>query len=299
MTIRFDGRVAVVTGAGAGLGRSHALELAARGVRVVVNDFGGARDGSGGSSAAALAVVEEIRTAGGTAVANGANVADNAQVQGMVEQAMSEFGRIDILVNNAGILRDKSFSRLEVVDIVAVLDVHLMGSMHCTKAVWDIMRKQEYGRIVMTTSSSGMYGNFGQSNYGAAKMAVIGLMNALALEGEKNNVRVNALAPAAATRMTEDILPEAVLQRIQPERVTPGLIFLCSEEAPSKTILLSGGGSFAVARMMETAPVMLDDNELTPEAVAARFNEIANWDTARAYEECLQQVQSLLAPALR
>lgn len=299
MTIRFDGRVAVVTGAGAGLGRPHALELAARGARVVVNDFGGARDGSGGSSAAALAVVEEIRKAGGTAVANGANVADYAQVQGMVEQAMSEFGRTDILVNNAGILRDKSFSRLELGDIVAVLDVHLMGSMHCTKAVWDIMRKQEYGRIVMTTSSSGMYGNFGQSNYGAAKMAVIGLMNALALEGEKNNVRVNALAPAAATRMTEDILPEAVLRRIEPERVTPGLLFLCSDEAPSKTILLSGGGAFAVARMMETAPVVLDDNELTPEAVAARFDEIANRDTARAYEECLQQVQSLLAPALR
>jgi len=299
MTIRFDGKVAIVTGAGAGLGRTHALALAARGAKVVINDFGGARDGTGGSSEAALKVVEEIRQAGGTAIANGANVADFEQVQELVRQTMAEFGRVDILVNNAGILRDKSFSKLEIADIKAVLDVHLMGSIYCTKAVWEIMRSQEYGRIVMTTSSSGMFGNFGQSNYAAAKMALVGLMNALHLEGKKSNIKVNTLAPAAATRMTADILPEPVLQRIQPDRVTPGLVFLCSDEAPSKTILSAGGGSFAVATMMETAPVMLDDAELSPETIAARFGEIAAWNTAKAFEESVHEVQSLLGPALK
>lgn len=195
MSIRFDGKVAIVTGAGAGLGRAHALAFAARGAKVVVNDFGGARDGTGGSSEAALAVVEEIRQAGGTAIADGANVADYEQVQAMVKRAVGEFGRVDILVNNAGILRDKSFAKLEMADIKAVLDVHLMGAINCSKAVWDVMREQGYGRIVMTTSSSGMYGNFGQSNYGAAKMAVIGLMNALTTEGRKSDIRVNTIAP--------------------------------------------------------------------------------------------------------
>ncbi|MGH8783837.1 MAG: SDR family NAD(P)-dependent oxidoreductase [Cupriavidus necator] len=295
MTIRFDGKVAIVTGAGAGLGRSHALALAARGAQVVVNDFGGARDGTGGSSEAALAVVEEICKAGGTAIANGANVADFGQVQAMVKQAMEAFGRIDILVNNAGILRDKTFAKLEMADIKAVIDVHLMGSIHCTKAVWDIMREQNYGRIVMTSSASGMYGNFGQSNYAAAKMAVIGLMNVLTLEGKKNNIRVNTLAPAAATRMTADVMPEAVLQRIQPERVTPGVLFLCSEEAPSKVILAAGGGAFAVATMMESAPLVLDDAELTPEVIAARFGDIASLNAACAYDESGVEVQSLLS----
>ena len=294
MTIRFDGKVAIVTGAGAGLGRVHALALAARGAKVVVNDFGGARDGSGGSSEAALAVVEEIRKAGGTAIANGANVADYAQVQQMVEQTMSEFGRIDILVNNAGILRDKSFVKIEIADFKAVLDVHVMGSINCSKAVWDIMRAQEYGRIVMTTSSSGMYGNFGQSNYGTAKMALVGLMNALTTEGRKYNIKVNTVAPVAATRMTADILPEAMLQRIQPERVTPAVLFLCGEDAPSKTIIAAGGGAFAAATVVETAPVLLSDEELTPEGIAARFGEIANWSTARAYDESNQQVQAFL-----
>ena len=233
MTIRFDGKVAIVTGAGAGLGRSHALALAARGAKVVVNDFGGARDGTGGSSEAALAVVDEIQKAGGVAIANGANVADFEQVQAMVKQTMDAFGRVDILVNNAGILRDKTFSKLDMTDIKAVIDVHLMGSIHCTKAVWDIMREQNYGRIVMTTSASGMYGNFGQSNYAAAKMALVGLMNALTPEGRKNNVRVNTVAPVAATRMTADVLPEEMLKRIQPDRVTPAVLYLCSEEALS------------------------------------------------------------------
>jgi NAD(P)-dependent dehydrogenase (short-subunit alcohol dehydrogenase family) len=294
MSIRFDGKVAIVTGAGAGLGRAHALAFAARGAKVVVNDFGGARDGTGGSSEAALAVVEEIRQAGGTAIADGANVADYEQVQAMVKRAVSEFGRVDILVNNAGILRDKSFTKLEMADIKAVLDVHLMGAINCSKAVWDVMREQNYGRIVMTTSSSGMYGNFGQSNYGAAKMAVIGLMNALTTEGRKNNILVNTIAPVAATRMTADILPEALLERIQPERVTPAVLFLASENAPSKTIVAAGGGAFAAATIVECAPVLLADDDVTPEGVAARFGDIADWSTARAYGESGEQVQRFL-----
>ncbi|WP_025599213.1 SDR family NAD(P)-dependent oxidoreductase [Burkholderia sp. WSM2230] len=294
MSIRFDGKVAIVTGAGAGLGRAHALAFAGRGAKVVVNDFGGARDGTGGSSEAALAVVEEIRKAGGTAIADGANVADYEQVQAMVKRAAAEFGRVDILVNNAGILRDKSFAKLEMRDISAVLDVHLMGSINCSKAVWEIMREQGYGRIVMTTSSSGMYGNFGQANYGAAKMGVIGLMNALTTEGRKNNIKVNTIAPVAATRMTADILPEAMLQRIQPERVTPAVLFLASDEAPSKTIVAAGGGAFAAATVVETKPVLLPDEEITPEGVAARFGDIANWSTARAYDESGHQVQAFL-----
>jgi NAD(P)-dependent dehydrogenase (short-subunit alcohol dehydrogenase family) len=297
MSIRFDGKVALITGAGAGLGRVHALEFAKRGAKVVINDFGGSRDGTGSSTTAAQAVVDEIRKAGGMAIANGANVADAAQVQAMVDQAMSEFGRIDILVNNAGILRDKSFSKSQPEDFKLVLDVHLMGSINCSKAVWDIMRAQEYGRSLMTTSAAGLYGNFGQANYAAAKMALVGLMNALSVEGRKNNIKVNTLAPVAATRMTEDVLPAEALQRIQPERVTPGVLYLCSESAPTKVILAAGGGTFSTATIMETAPVHLPDSELTPEGVAARFAQIADLKTARAYKEVTEQVQMFLAPA--
>jgi len=297
MSIRFDGKVALITGAGAGLGRVHALAFAARGAKVVINDFGGSRDGTGSSTAAAQAVVDEIRNAGGMAIANGANVADPAQVQGMIEQTMAEFGRIDILVNNAGILRDRSFAKLQPEDFKLVLDVHLNGSINCSKAVWDIMRAQEYGRILMTTSAAGMYGNFGQANYGAAKMALIGLMNVLSVEGRKNNIKVNTIAPVAATRMTEDVMSAEALQRIKPERVTPGVLYLCSEQAPSKVILGAGGGTFSTATIMETAPVHLTDEELTPEGVAARFPQISDWKTARAYAEVLEQVQVFLAPA--
>jgi NAD(P)-dependent dehydrogenase (short-subunit alcohol dehydrogenase family) len=219
MDVRFDGQVAIVTGAGNGLGRSHALALAARGAKVVVNDLGGARDGSGASSEAAREVVATIEANGGEAMAHGANVAVMAEVEDMVRQAMDKWGRVDILVNNAGILRDKTFAKMSLDDFRLVMDVHLMGSVNCTKAVWDIMREQEYGRIVMTTSSSGMYGNFGQSNYGAAKMAVLGFMNTLGLEGAKKNVRVNALSPTAATRMTEDLLPKEVLDLLTPRLV--------------------------------------------------------------------------------
>lgn len=299
MTIRFDGRVAIVTGAGNGLGRVHALELAKRGAKVVINDFGGSRDGRGGSSDAALAVVEEIRGAGGEAISNGANVADFEQVTAMVEEARSKFGRIDILINNAGILRDKSFSKMEMADFRAVMDVHLMGSAYCTKAVWEIMREQNYGRVLMTTSAAGLFGNFGQANYGAAKMAVVGLMNMLAIEGKKNDIRVNTLAPMAATRMTEDILPEAILKATGPEQVTPGALYLVSENAPNKVVLGASGGAFSAVRIVETAPVVIPAGAVSPEAVEAHFAQITDWNTSAYRDDANQQVHAFVTAMQR
>jgi NAD(P)-dependent dehydrogenase (short-subunit alcohol dehydrogenase family) len=297
MTIRFDGRVAIVTGAGNGLGRSHALELAKRGAKVMINDFGGSRDGKGGSSDAALAVVDEIRQAGGKAIANGANVADFEQVTAMIDQTKAEFGRVDILINNAGILRDKTFSKMEMADFRAVVDVHLMGSVYCTKAVWDLMREQNYGRILMTTSTAGLFGNFGQANYGAAKAALVGFMNMLHMEGKKNSIRVNTLAPVAATRMTEDVFPSEMLKRVVPEQVTAGALFLVSENAPSKVILSAGGGSFSSARMVDTAPVFIKD--VSVDAVAEQFEKISDWNTACSYEEANAQVAALMNAAAK
>jgi len=250
--IDFKGRVAIVTGAGGGLGKQHALALARRGAKVVVNDLGGARDGSGGSASAAQAVVDEIRAAGGEAMANAASVTDFEAVQAMVQQAVDTWGRVDILVNNAGILRDKTFAKIELADFRLVLDVHLMGAVHCTKAVWPVMTAQKYGRIVMTTSSSGLYGNFGQSNYGAAKLALVGLMQTLSLEGAKHDIRVNCLAPTAATRMTEDLMPAEVLRALQPEAVVPAMLVLASEGAPTRTTLCAGAGSVEAAHITMT-----------------------------------------------
>ena len=272
--IRFDGRVAIVTGAGHGLGRCHALALAARGAKVMVNDLGGSVTGEG-SGSAAEDVAEEIRAAGGEALSHRANVTKPEEVADMVKQTMDAWGRIDILVNNAGILRDKSFAKMEIEDFGLVVDVHLMGSTVCTKAVWPIMREQEYGRIVMTTSSSGLYGNFGQTNYGAAKMGVVGLMNTLHLEGAKYGIHVNSLAPTAATRMTEGLMPPAALDLLKPEAVSTGLVFLVSDAAPSRTILCAGAGGYAVAKVFETDGIYLPPEEQTPENVAARFDEIA------------------------
>ena len=276
MTIRFDGRVAIVTGAGGGLGRQHALALASRGAAVLVNDLGGTLDGSGGEPTAANRVAEEIRAAGGKAIGNGASVTDFAAVQAMVGAAMAEWGRVDILVNNAGILRDKSFAKMSLDDFRLVVDVHLMGAVHCTKAVWDIMRAQNYGRIVMTTSSSGLYGNFGQANYGAAKMALVGLMQTLSLEGEKNGIRVNCLAPTAATRMTESLMPEAMLKLLVPEAVTPGLLALVAEDAPTRTILCAGAGSFEVAHVTLTDGVHVGVGADAAERVAAELEAIGD-----------------------
>jgi NAD(P)-dependent dehydrogenase (short-subunit alcohol dehydrogenase family) len=276
MTIEYKGRVAIVTGAGGGLGRQHALALAARGAKVLVNDLGGACDGSGGSQSAADAVVAEIRAAGGEALANGASVTDCAAVQAMVAQAMTAWGRVDILVNNAGILRDKTFAKMELDDFKLVLDVHLMGAVHCTKAVWAIMSAQKYGRIVMTTSSSGLYGNFGQSNYGAAKMALVGLMQTLALEGAKYDIRVNCLAPTAATRMTEGLMPEAVLAALKPEAVVPAMLVLVGQDAPNRTILCAGGGTFEAAHITLTRGLWLGVDAQTPERLAEQLSEVVD-----------------------
>ena len=275
MAMRFDGQVAIVTGAGGGLGREHALALAARGAKVVVNDLGGARDGSGGSATAAESVVAEIEAAGGEAIANAASVTDFAAVQAMVDQAMAKWGRIDILVNNAGVLRDKTFAKMEIEDFRFVVDVHLMGAVNCTKAVWEIMRGQNYGRIVMTTSSSGLYGNFGQSNYGAAKMALVGLMQTLSIEGAKNDVRVNCLAPTAHTRMTEDLGAALPLEALAPALVTPGLLYLVSQDAPSRAILAAGAGGFERAYVTLTQGDFVTGEE-APEQVAARFDAISD-----------------------
>lgn len=275
MTMRFDGRVAIVTGAGGGLGREHALALAKRGAKVVVNDLGGARDGSGGSATAAEAVVAEIAASGGEAMVNTASVTDFVAVEAMVAAAMEKWGRVDILVNNAGVLRDKTFAKMGLDDFRFVMDVHLMGAVHCTKAVWDIMRDANYGRIVMTTSSSGLYGNFGQSNYGAAKMALVGLMQTLSIEGAKNDIRVNCLAPTAHTRMTEDLGARLPLELLGPDTVTPGLLHLVSEDAPSRCILAAGAGGFERAYVTLTQGIRAVGED-APEQVAARFAEISD-----------------------
>ena len=281
MDINFKGRVAIVTGAGGGLGRQHALALAARGAKVLVNDLGGGVHGEAGSVSAAQAVVDEIRAAGGEALANSASVTDFAAVQAMVQQAVDAWGRVDVLVNNAGILRDKSFAKMEMDDFRLVVEVHLMGAAHCCKAVWPHMVAQNYGRIVMTTSSTGLYGNFGQSNYGAAKLALVGMMQTLALEGEKHHIRVNALAPTAATRMTEGLLPEAVLALLQPEAVVPAMLVLAHESAPTRTILCAGAGSFEAAHITLTEGVFLGVGADVPEQLAAHLAEV----TARTGEQ--------------
>jgi NAD(P)-dependent dehydrogenase (short-subunit alcohol dehydrogenase family) len=274
MALDFTGRVAIVTGAGGGLGRQHALALAARGAKVVVNDLGGARDGSGGSLSAAESVVAEIRAAGGEAIANGASVTDFEAVQAMVQQAIDAWGRVDILVNNAGILRDKSFAKMEIADFRTVVDVHLMGAVHCCKAVWPHMNEQKYGRILMTTSSSGLYGNFGQSNYGAAKLALVGLMQTLALEGAKNNIHVNSLAPTAATRMTEGLMPPQVLAALKPEAVVPAMLVLVSEDAPTRTTLCAGAGSVEAAHITLTQGAWIGLDAQAPETLAANLRQV-------------------------
>jgi NAD(P)-dependent dehydrogenase (short-subunit alcohol dehydrogenase family) len=274
MSLDFSGRVAIVTGAGGGLGREHALALAKRGAKVVVNDLGGARDGSGGSATAAQAVVDEIIAAGGEAIASSASVTDFVAVQAMVQATLDQWGRIDILINNAGILRDKSFGKMELDDFKLVIDVHLMGSVNCCKAVWPVMAAQNYGRIMMTTSSSGLYGNFGQSNYGAAKMALVGLMQTLSIEGAKHDIRVNALAPTAATRMTNGLYPEAMLSAIQASDVVPAMLVLAAQEAPNRTILCAGGGSFEAAHISLTKGVYLGRGDDIDEQLMAHLQEV-------------------------
>ncbi len=275
MTISFQDRVAIVTGAGGGLGRAYAIELARRGARVVVNDLGGARDGSGSSDAAAR-VVEEIERAGGTAIANGASVTDLEQVEAMVAGAKECWGGVHILINNAGILRDKSFARMTMEDFRLVLDVHLVGSANCTKAVWETMREQAYGRILMTSSSTGLFGNFGQANYGAAKLGLAGFAKTLHLEGAKYNIRVNSLAPTAATRMTADIFPPEMLAAFNPDNVVPAALFLVSEDAPSNMIVGAGAGVVQASYVTLTPGYALPEGRRTVEEVAANWERIAD-----------------------
>ncbi|WP_164116611.1 SDR family NAD(P)-dependent oxidoreductase [Sphingorhabdus sp. Alg239-R122] len=273
MTISFKDRVAIVTGAGGGLGRTYALDLAKRGAKVVVNDLGGARDGTGTSDAAAK-VVEEIREAGGEAMANGGSVTEYDQMEEMVAKAKEAWGGVHVLINNAGILRDKSFAKMEPADFDLVVKVHLLGSANCTKAVWSTMREQAYGRILMTSSSTGLYGNFGQANYGAAKLGLVGFAKTLHLEGAKYNIRVNSLAPVAGTRMTEDIFPPEAFDAFKPENVTPAAIFLVSEDAPTNMIVGAGAGGFQASYVTMTKGVALPEGERNAEGVAAAWGQI-------------------------
>jgi NAD(P)-dependent dehydrogenase (short-subunit alcohol dehydrogenase family) len=275
MTISFENRVAIVTGAGGGLGRAYALELARRGAKVVVNDLGGARDGTGHSDAA-LKVVEEIEAAGGTATSNGGSVTEYDQMVEMVAKAKETWGRVDILINNAGILRDKSFAKMEPADFDLVVKVHLIGSANVTKACWDTMRDQAYGRILMTASSTGLYGNFGQTNYGAAKLGLAGFTKSLYLEGAKYNVRVNTLAPVAGTRMTEDLFPAEAFKAFAPENVVPAALFLVSEDAPSNAIIGAGAGVVQAAYVTLTQGALLPAGDRTPEAVARLWDTITD-----------------------
>jgi NAD(P)-dependent dehydrogenase (short-subunit alcohol dehydrogenase family) len=295
LNIRFDNRVAIVTGAGAGLGRSHALGLAARGAKVVVNDLAAAD----GAKNAADAVVKEIVAAGGEAIADGANVANFDQVQAMVNRTMDTWGRVDILVNNAGILRDKSFLKMSLDDYQAVINVHLNGTFYCTKAVWEIMRAQNFGRIVMTTSSSGLYGNFGQSNYGAAKMAVVGLMNTLVQEGAKYGIRVNTLAPTAGTQMLEGLVDELAFELLKPESVTAGLLVLCADDSPNRLILCAGAGGYASAHIYETEGIFLPSGQQTPENVMARLDAINAREGERELTAGFDQTNKFVGKAMK
>jgi len=283
MTVRFDGRVVIVTGAGNGLGRSHALQFAERGAKVVVNDFGGRVDGTGGSSAPAQSVVEEIESRGGEAIAHGADVTNTAQVADMVDKAMAKWGRIDVLVNNAGILQDSSFAKTTPESFRRVVDVHLMGSAYCSLAVWPHMRKAGYGRIVMTASTSGVFGNFGQASYAAGKTAMLGLMNVLHIEGAKNGIHVNTIIPGAATRLTEGLIPPKILELMTPSAVSPAVLFLASEEGPSRVILAAGSGGYARVYVLESEGIYLPPQQQNVDELARRFSEISDKSVLHEY----------------
>jgi NAD(P)-dependent dehydrogenase (short-subunit alcohol dehydrogenase family) len=275
MSIRFDDKIAIVTGAGGGLGREYALELARRGAKVVVNDLGGDRTGTGASDAAQQ-VVAEIETAGGIAMANGASVTEYEQMAEMVARAKEAWGGVHILINNAGVLRDKTFTKMDPADFEFVVRVHLLGSAYATKACWDTFREQNYGRVLMTASSTGLFGNFGQANYGAAKLGLAGLTKTLYLEGAKNNIKVNTLAPVAGTRMTEELFPEALFKAFDPARVMPAALYLVSENAPTNQIVGAGAGVFQASYVTLTQGALLTGDDLSPEGVEAHWAEITD-----------------------
>jgi len=294
VAIEFNNQVAIVTGGGTGLGRSHALQLAARGAKVVVNDLGGSRDGSGGSTSVAQMVADEILAAGGEAIASGADITREDQVADMVQASLDKWGRVDVLINNAGILRDKSFAKMSLEDWRLVVDVHLNGTAYCCHAVWPVMREQGYGRIMVTSSSSGVYGNFGQANYGAAKYGVVGLMNVLAIEGRKYNIHVNSLVPTAATRMTEDVMTENMLAQLKPEYVTPAVLFLASADAPNGEILMAGAGNYTVAKLIEAEGIKLPEGQRTPENVAAIFDQISDVRNGVEIHDGMQHIERIV-----
>ncbi len=300
MSYDFTGQVAIITGAGGGLGRAHALAFAARGAMVVVNDLGGNRDGSvplaDGPQSAADKVVQEIIDLGGKAIANGGNVTSEDDMQAMTDQAVAAFGRIDVLVNNAGILRDKTFTKMALSDFEMVMNVHLMGSVIATRAVLPVMKDQDYGRIIMTTSSSGLYGNYGQSNYGAAKLGLVGLVNTLKLELYKSGIRVNALAPVAATRMTDDIMPPQMLDLLTPASVSPAVLFLCGKDAPTGEIITAGAGTFARAQILESEGLFLGA-DATPEMIAESWDNLSDMTAARPYKQGADQSQKFVVNA--
>jgi NAD(P)-dependent dehydrogenase (short-subunit alcohol dehydrogenase family) len=295
MTIRFDNRVAIVTGAGNGLGRAHALLLASRGARVVVNDPGGAVDGKGGDHAAADKVVAEIKAAGGQAVPNYDSVADPKTAANIVKTAVASFGTIDIVVNNAGVLRDKTFHNMTVDDFDFVVKVHFLGTAYVTHAAWPIMRAKAYGRVVVTSSNSGIYGNFGQANYGGAKLAVVGFMNALRLEGQKYNVLVNALAPVAGTRMTESLMTPEMLARLDPAFVSPMVAYLCSEQCQrTGDIWSAGAGYFARIEYREAPGLRIEGRAPTVEDVADNIDKIADLSTNKVFRTSSEEVAAVV-----
>jgi NAD(P)-dependent dehydrogenase (short-subunit alcohol dehydrogenase family) len=296
-SVNFDGKVAVITGAGGGLGKAYALLLAARGARVVVNDLGGTFDGSGSDATPAQQVVDQIKSEGGEAVANYESVAEWESAQKIVQAALDNYGQIDILINNAGILRDKSLLKMELEDYRKIMEVHLDGTFYCTKAAFAGMKERTYGRIVSTASAAGLYGNFGQTNYGAAKMGIAGLMNSVAQEGARYNIKANTIVPTAGTRLTFTVMPEDVIGKVKPDYVAPIVAWLCSEQcAETGKMFSAGGGYFSRAAVVEGPGIVFSaDKEITIEMIIENLDKIMSLEGAREYASAMEQAGTVLS----